>query len=229
MNEHPTPERLQEFVDGVLFPEERTRVEDHLATCAPCADEVRALRALLDRLEALPDTVEPERDHWPALRAEILAGEREPARVVPLPPKRDRVGFASPRIGWFGLAAAAVIALVFGLTRQPTRPPVDTPAVAETRSDTSGPMPVAVLAALESECTSATRELDALYVVRAGRLGPMSSGVDDGLRHIDQAILETRAALEESPGDPGLTLLLARRYEQKLELLRRMLRLAHTA
>ena len=57
----------------------------------------------------------------------------------------------------------------------------------------------------------------------------VAADLDAGLRLIDQAIEETRAALEENPEDARLGFLLARRYEQKLEMLRRMLRLGHTA
>ena len=119
----------------------------------------------------------------------------------------------------------------FGLTRTPSEDAAGTaaPPLAAAESAPSSPVPRAALLALEAECVSTSREVAALFVVRAGRLNPAAGDLDDGLRLIDGAIAETRAALEGNPDDRRLTLLLARRYEQKLELLRRMLRLGHTA
>jgi hypothetical protein len=44
---HLTPEQTARYLDGVLTAEERVTVEEHLATCVECRDEVVALRPLV--------------------------------------------------------------------------------------------------------------------------------------------------------------------------------------
>jgi len=53
-DQHPSPERLQALLDGVLSPEGRRHVEEHVVGCARCAAELSAWRALFEELEDLP-------------------------------------------------------------------------------------------------------------------------------------------------------------------------------
>jgi hypothetical protein len=63
-------ERLSEYLDGELGPDERAACEAHLAGCAECARLLDELRSLVAAARALPDRA-PARDPWPALRAEL--------------------------------------------------------------------------------------------------------------------------------------------------------------
>jgi anti-sigma factor RsiW len=53
-NQHPSAERLQALLDGLLPPEGRRLVEEHVLGCARCAAEMSAWRALFEELEDLP-------------------------------------------------------------------------------------------------------------------------------------------------------------------------------
>lgn len=65
----PHPD-LQRYLDAEGRPAERARVEAHLAHCRPCADEVRAFRALFAAVSALPASPVPPP---PFLATRILA------------------------------------------------------------------------------------------------------------------------------------------------------------
>ena len=51
---HPTPDRLEALVEGVLVETERSAVEAHLVTCERCQAEVEEWRAVFATLAALP-------------------------------------------------------------------------------------------------------------------------------------------------------------------------------
>ncbi len=65
--EHLDNERIQNFLDGELGNEERVQVEEHLAHCALCAQELTAWKALFGPLYALPE-LEPS----PKFDSEVL-------------------------------------------------------------------------------------------------------------------------------------------------------------
>jgi len=233
MNNCPEREHLQDLVDGYLTREEAERVSTHAATCPACTAEIKEMETLLNRLESLPASTEPGRDLWPAIRAGIenTPDEQTEKTVIPMPEPRRLFSPSSTWIGWGGLAAAAVLALVFGLRAPETEPPVpgEGPAQARVRTSPSSASMVALMA-LETETQSAGREVMAAYTARQVRLHPTTEDdLSRSLRLMDKAIAETRAALQEDPGNPGLTARLTDRYEQKLKLLRRMMRLSHTA
>jgi anti-sigma-K factor RskA len=102
------------YAADALPPEEREEVEQHLAVCAACAQEVAEMRAALTRLADAAAEPAP-----PALRARVLADvahtrQQPPVVVVPL-------GRRGPGRWWTGaplqLAAAAllVVAVVLGV------------------------------------------------------------------------------------------------------------------
>ena len=78
MSEHVPEDRLHDLVDQELSDAARVEVEEHLATCATCREEVDALRRLLDSAAALPEEIAPGRDLWPEL-----------ADRLPMPGNRD--------------------------------------------------------------------------------------------------------------------------------------------
>jgi anti-sigma factor RsiW len=53
-HEHASADRLQAFLDGALPPRERARVEEHLAACPRCSEELEGWRVLFEDLAALP-------------------------------------------------------------------------------------------------------------------------------------------------------------------------------
>jgi anti-sigma factor RsiW len=52
--EHVSADRLQALLDGALRPKERARVEEHVAACPRCSEELEGWRALFEDLAALP-------------------------------------------------------------------------------------------------------------------------------------------------------------------------------
>jgi anti-sigma factor RsiW len=55
--------KLSAFLDGELVPDEASRIEQHLASCAGCGSEARALTATYQLLERCP---QPLRAEWGA-------------------------------------------------------------------------------------------------------------------------------------------------------------------
>jgi anti-sigma factor RsiW len=52
-NSHPSTERLQAFLDGDVPSRERRRVEEHVASCAVCSEELATWRLLFEDLDDL--------------------------------------------------------------------------------------------------------------------------------------------------------------------------------
>lgn len=75
MTNHPE-DLLTEYVDGTLGPQDRARVEAHLAECAICSEEIAAAREVRTALATLPEREEPA---GLAFRA-IKESRRRPAR-----------------------------------------------------------------------------------------------------------------------------------------------------
>jgi hypothetical protein len=93
--------RLSDYLERDLIPEERARVETHLAGCADCAGELRGLRATVSLLRRLP-----EPGHPPGLGDAVMRQiAQDASRPAPLRALVRRA--AEPR---FAAALAAGIA-----------------------------------------------------------------------------------------------------------------------
>ena len=197
------------------------------------------LRRLTEAAVALPRSIEPTRDAWPAIRGRIEAG-RVRAIASPAPPARP----ASPwRAGRLAAAAVLLVVASSGLTalllrerrakaaivvEQPREAPGlpaetgVTPPIAglpAPRVWPAGGTPIdAVFARYDAAAADLAAELDA----RRTRLDAGTVAVlDSCLRKIDAAIAEARAALRREPRNAVLTQLLTVSYRQKLDLLKR--------
>lgn len=240
--EHPTEERLNDYVDGLLPGPERGRLERHLSACARCRVEEERLRATVDGLAALPRSIPPERDLAPEIRRRIGAsGRRLPAE--------DAAGRRGTlRTLWshrLPLAAAAVL-LVAGSSlltvalmesreragRAPAGAGLATEvtasgnlAPAAGRLDVAALPSAATLAdyrAVEDQYAAAAEALEAVLERRRSALTPETVRlIEENLRIIDRAIAESRAALAADPGNVALRELIVATYERKLDLLRR--------
>ncbi|HEU4827723.1 MAG TPA: zf-HC2 domain-containing protein [Gemmatimonadales bacterium] len=85
----------------------------------------------------------------------------------------------------------------------------------------------AALPAFESDYIEQAAALSRVLGEERGALAPETiETLERNLRIIDQAIAESRAALEADPGDPDLRLLLRASHEQKVALLEQAARLA---
>jgi anti-sigma-K factor RskA len=107
---------LPAYALGALEPDERTRVDDHLATCATCRAEAASYAHVVDSLGAAA----PQESPPPALRERVLAAAAE--RAVPegvvVAPGSDRDLTAVSSTNWrssrlvFLLSAASILLLV---------------------------------------------------------------------------------------------------------------------
>ena len=117
---HPE-DRLPDYVLGWLDPSEQREIETHLASCAQCRAEVRALR---EGLSALAETLPTERPNprvWANIQARLAREDSEvasPELMFPAPrdlaPIRPDAGASLParRGSWLPLGLAASVALL---------------------------------------------------------------------------------------------------------------------
>ncbi|MEZ4651813.1 MAG: hypothetical protein R3E97_24050, partial [Candidatus Eisenbacteria bacterium] len=99
----------------------------------------------------------------------------------------------------------------------------------ETRPETSR-FVSSLVQALEFECMGAGKELYAAASTGDMVFGPeVDQALQSDVRMLDDAIDETLAALEADPDDAQLLQMLTQRYQQKLALLHRAIRLAEVA
>lgn len=218
-NRDETHPALDGFLDGDLGPEAWRRVEEHLASCDRCADELAGMRTLGERASALPREIAPPRDLWPEIAAR-LQRERESDREVPvLAVEFGRSGRTPARV--WAIRIAAGLALVFGssaLTARLLRGPDGAPPVAARPEPTSG---LASFASTEAQYLSSVEALAAELESRRDQLPPSTvATVEENLLIIDRAIAEARAALAEHPQSAEIPLLLSGAYRQKVDLLR---------
>ncbi len=80
--EHLSPERLQDYIDGVLAQPHMARVETHLDGCGACRAEAGAWRELVERIESVPELA-PSAGFAQRVMAQVRIGRlvREPAAV----------------------------------------------------------------------------------------------------------------------------------------------------
>jgi anti-sigma factor RsiW len=205
-------DRLDDYVDGGLSEAEFQELELHLATCAACRDEEQMLRAVLAEAAALPHTLEPPRDLWPAIADRISA---RPRLLRFLPASRPARSFAA-------LAAAAVLAVALAAILMKPAVPVG-PDSASGR--TPGMFPAAVssddLLPEEQGYVRATSELLNALAARRDHLSPETlKVVDQNLTIIDQALEQVREALRKDPGNHQLTRMLTATHQRKVDVLR---------
>lgn len=119
---------LQEYLDGTLPPAARASVETHLRTCAACRKEKEALASVISSVHALPRSLDPPSDLWPAIAARLDPPVSEDSGTAinnrtnnqsdrrPRPGRSRRARFRAVYAA-IGIAAAVVIASVVLLSR----------------------------------------------------------------------------------------------------------------
>jgi hypothetical protein len=216
-------ENLDEYVDDELPEEVRRAVEEHVRTCLPCRRTLTDLESLLERARRLPTEIEPGDGLWPAIESRISAMPQEAGDSAET---RRREPFRWT-LHWNPLATAAVLLLavaapltIWQLARSPVEEfPVEQSDLLETASPTAA----AMLA--RSEDGVLLQRTDLLKVLERQRdILPLETiaAIEENARLIDQAIAQVRAALEESPDNRQLELLLAARYQQEVALLKQV-------
>jgi hypothetical protein len=203
-------DRLDDYVDGSLPEAEFQEMELHLASCPPCREEERRLRAVLAQAAALPRLLSPARDLWPEI-AERIGGRKRTALR-----------------GWrpIGLAAAAAVAIALASTLLPRPEPPAAPAPLAGLPVTVSPGSE-TLQDVEADYVRATTALLAALSERPSSLSSETlASVQKNLDVIDQALAEVRQALRKDPHNGELTHMLVATHRKKLEVLRRVVKLS---
>jgi anti-sigma-K factor RskA len=196
-------DRIDRYLAGSLAVEERAAFEAHVTGCAECAADLAAARLVLPAAAALPRSITPPADFWPAIRSRIGAAGARPSR------RWRTIALATAAgIGLIAASSAVTLWVVNGraehrLARAPN------PRI------------------IEASWINATAELTRALDAERGKLAPATiATVERNLAVIDAAIAESRAALAADPGNRDLAALLWASYRQKVALLQQANRLA---
>jgi anti-sigma factor RsiW len=104
------------LISGRLEPDERARVEAHLASCDECSRELAAERELAGAVAELPIATGIS---WAAMRDRLDQAAKQEA-IVPAPPVRWRPSLR--QIGIFVTAQAALLAAAVSITLRTAAP-----------------------------------------------------------------------------------------------------------
>lgn len=208
-------ERLSDYLDDDLAPDERAALDAHLRSCERCREDLAGIRAVVARAGTLPD-LPPAGDLWPGVAARIAdagAGARE---RVP-----RRFAFTLPQL----IAASLALVVLSGGMVWMAR-------VGGDRTDfpAAGAVEPAVQPAdfADSAYDGAVADLQRTLDAQRSRLDEQTVRViDTNLQAIDRAMAECREALAADPANVYLNDHLAAVRARKLELLRRATALAH--
>ena len=210
-------DRLSEYLDDELPPDERAALEVHLRQCAACGAVLADLRRVVTRARGLEDR-EPNGDLWPGIAARIGAGRG--AGVVALDQARAprRWSFSLPQLAAAGIALMALSGGAAWLLH-----PNPHPALAAG----AAPVPPAVVnASVRSRAASrsydaAVADLERVLEAGRGRLDTATVRVlERNLATIDTAIAQAQRAVAADSANLYLNSHLADTMRRKLELLR---------
>jgi hypothetical protein len=191
-------EAIAEFVDGSLDPAAQRDLERHVEGCPACRALVADLKSIqaaaftLDRIE-LPGHI------LPSLRAR-LAEEPLPSRGRLIAFPQSRAAMAA----WIAAAAALLVMTTAGIySVRPAGDRHQDGQTAQSEPAESGDVVASVqaeLAAAEQHYDKAIQGLEQIARSDSGALDPQVAGVlQKNLQVIDQAIGESRAALQTQP------------------------------
>jgi anti-sigma factor RsiW len=192
-------EALVDLVDGRLDGAAQRNVERHLEACANCRAMVEDLRIIRSSAFML-DRREPKAATWQKIQAAVAA---EPKPNV-LDMSLGRRRFSGGVMVWLGAAAALILATVIGILPLMNREPAPHDDTAQ--ADAAEPAEVTVesvtaeFEAAEKHYQKAIEDLQTIANKDTGELDPqVASVLQKNLTVIDQAITESRAALQSQP------------------------------
>ena len=201
-------ESIQELIDGTIVAIRRAELERHLATCDECRALLADMQAIRDSADAL-DPLDPPAGVWLQIAGRLRQEGRVQAPPVPTVSR-------TPRYAILAIAASLVlvvgmaIALVVTQYRTPSQP-APAPAVAQAPGNPSQDVAVESVEAefrlAEQHYQNAIAKLEqaakldqAASSRDANTLDPQTAAMlQKNLQVIDQAIAESRAALQSEP------------------------------
>jgi Putative zinc-finger len=212
-------DRLSEYIDDELSPDERAQIDAHLASCRGCADTLADLRDVVSRAGALPARP-PSADLWPGIEPRL-------ARVGAVVPFQARVGrrvsFTMPQLIAAGLALMVMSGGGVWVLQHGGRA-TDMPPVAATADPSLMPASLA-----DPRYDEAIADLEQALAAGRSELDPGTVRIiEANLATIDKAIEQSRQALAADPANVYLNNHLADTRQRKLALLRRATALVGT-
>ena len=221
---HPNDAVLNDYVDDALGSRERTEVEAHLESCAPCRALVDDLRDIA-RTAASLDQREPPARAWARIERaiELERGSRaDGARAFQASGSSSGLAQlkASRHIAWLAAAAAIVIATAVGLRYVASRGAQPQTAAAGPSADVTSQTIEAELRAAEEHYDKAIKGLELIANAEKGALDTQTAAtLQKNLAVIDQAISESRAAVRMQPTNEPAQQSLLENFKAKLALL----------
>jgi hypothetical protein len=214
-------DRLSEYIDGELSPEQTSALEAHLLGCVQCQRVLQDLSAVVSCAAQLPDSA-PEKDLWAGIAQQI---SKPLVDVVPQQRTR-RIAFSVPQLIAASIALIALSGTTMYLVVQRQQPEqlavVPAATTGPVSTEVSAMHPVAVRSPASQDYNLAINDLET--ALRNGRTELDTATVrvlESNLRIIDGAITEARAALSRDPGNPYLNRYLDETMQRKIQLLQR--------
>jgi hypothetical protein len=243
MNGHPT-EKLSEYIDGDLTAAERDRVERHLSSCSQCAGLVEDLRAVVRGAQAVHDDA-PAADLWPGIASRLEPRDSVP-RVVAIESRRGprRLSFSIPQLAAASLAVALLSAAAVWMAIRDGGPAGPSTVAVGARSeepitgareDAGSEEPISGVTLASGSASPAFAEYEAAVadlerlLDQAAIDTELRRAIDENLTIIDEAIRQTRNALEADPDDIYLNTHLASTMQRKIDVLQDAARLARAS
>jgi len=216
-------DRLSEYLDDELPPDERAALEAHLRQCTACGAALADLKRIVARARGLEDRL-PDHDLWPGIAARIGASSGE-VRAIDLGAERARRrwSFSLPQLVAAGLALMALSGGTVWLLQPSGGQAVAAREPAPTMPVVSVGTSAASLRARAAgqSYAAAVSDLERVLEQNRGRLDSTTVRViERNLATIDSAIAQAQRALAADSANVYLNSHLAETRQRKLELLR---------
>lgn len=207
-DEHPDIETLSAYGERELAGARFTRVDEHVAQCASCRNDLARVRRLVEAAGGLPRGVEPPDEVWQGIRGRL---------------ERER----RPRRRWLVVGSLASLAVAAGLmfvVASTTLRPGRSEKVFAGASAAATPT---TLVAVDRSYQGSITELRLTLEQQRRTLSPATIRVlERSLAVIDTAIAEARIALAADPANAALADILSAQYQHKVGLLQRATKLS---
>ena len=233
MDMHPNDSAINEYVEGTLESRDRADIERHLATCVPCRQTVEDLREIL-RATGTLEPLEPPLRVWSRLERAIALeppiargtqrngpGEGVAAHLTASRSVAPLRGLRYAR--WAAVAAAIVLASAVGLRFGPSFRDARSVPPGAGGAASPGAAAASVASELrlaETHYEKAIKGLEEIATSEQDSLDPRTAAtVRKSLAVIDQAINESRAAVQSEPASQPAQESLIENFKAKIGLL----------
>jgi len=229
MNDRWT-DRLSDYLDGRLLPQDRRELTAHLETCDDCAAVLDDLRDLVTRargLRELDASIGVGSDLWPGIEARI----RElPVSSVRPAPDASRGGWTGHRLSLSIPQLAAACLGVIAVSTAALWFASDFVRRDDATRTAAGAHRVTAVPASNDAADAALSEIHQLKTILAGRRDRIDPetfrSLEGSVASVESAVDEARRALEVDPENPYIQAHLEEMRGRQLKLLRRAVVLA---